>query len=99
MLNIECFKEFLTEADLDGDGNVNYEEFITLIFKVFLLAIQTWMSNKNIFSRNPNSRIEDKKRKTTAGLESRLTGQQVFDKQNKCLFYELEQILETFFTN
>lgn len=34
MLNIG-FKEFLTEADLDGDGNVNYEEFITLIFKVF----------------------------------------------------------------
>jgi len=26
-------QEFLTEADLDGDGNVNYEEFIILIFK------------------------------------------------------------------
>ena len=34
MPTIGCFKEFLTEADLDGDGNVNYEEFITLIFKV-----------------------------------------------------------------
>merc|ERR1712012_93328 len=26
-------EEFLTEADLDGDGNVNYEEFVTMIFK------------------------------------------------------------------
>merc|ERR1712241_797492 len=26
-------EEFLTEADLDGDGNVNYEEFVMLIFK------------------------------------------------------------------
>ena len=25
------------EADLDGDGNVNYEEFVTMIFKVGLL--------------------------------------------------------------
>ena len=32
-------QEFLTEADLDGDGNVNYEEFIILIFKVFLIII------------------------------------------------------------
>ena len=22
------------EADLDGDGNVNYKEFVTMIFKV-----------------------------------------------------------------
>ena len=28
-----CFLSF-KEADLDGDGNVNYEEFVTLIFKV-----------------------------------------------------------------
>ena len=86
-----CFKEFLTEADLDGDGNVNYEEFITLIFKVFLLCIlKIKISHKNIyiFYRNPRSRIEDKKRKIMAGLESRQTGQQAFDKQNKCLFYE-----------
>ena len=24
----------MNEADLDGDGNVNYEEFVTMIFKV-----------------------------------------------------------------
>ena len=27
-------KELISEADLDGDGNVNYEEFIAMIFKV-----------------------------------------------------------------
>ena len=27
-------KELIGEADLDGDGNVNYEEFIAMIFKV-----------------------------------------------------------------
>ena len=27
-------QELITEADLDGDGNVNYEEFITMLFKV-----------------------------------------------------------------
>merc|ERR1712098_520484 len=32
-LSEEETEEFLREADLDGDGNVNYEEFITLIFK------------------------------------------------------------------
>ena len=24
----------MSEVDLDGDGNVNYEEFVTMIFKV-----------------------------------------------------------------
>jgi len=32
-------EEFLTEADLDGDGNINYEEFVTMIFKVYHLSI------------------------------------------------------------
>ena len=27
-------QELMNEADLDGDGNVNYEEFVTMIFKV-----------------------------------------------------------------
>ena len=28
------FQEFIDEADIDGDGNVNYEEFVTMLFKV-----------------------------------------------------------------
>ena len=24
----------MNEADIDGDGNINYEEFITMMFKV-----------------------------------------------------------------
>lgn len=27
-------QELIQEADLDGDGNVNYEEFVTMLFKV-----------------------------------------------------------------
>ena len=32
-------QELITEADLDGDGNVNYEEFITMLFKVGLRGL------------------------------------------------------------
>ena len=28
------WQELIEEADLDGDGNINYEEFITMLFKV-----------------------------------------------------------------
>ena len=27
-------QELIQEADLDGDGNINYEEFATMLFKV-----------------------------------------------------------------
>ena len=27
-------QELISEADLDGDGNINYEEFVTMLFKV-----------------------------------------------------------------
>ena len=27
------FKEMIAEADIDGDGNINYEEFVGMIFK------------------------------------------------------------------
>ena len=27
-------QELIEEADLDGDGNINYEEFVTMLFKV-----------------------------------------------------------------
>ena len=39
--NIFFPKEFLLEADLDGDGNINYEEFITMIFKEVLRSIMS----------------------------------------------------------
>ena len=33
-------QELIQEADLDGDGNVNYEEFVTMLFKVqFLVSL------------------------------------------------------------
>ena len=28
-----CKQEMIAEADIDGDGNVNYEEFVGMIFK------------------------------------------------------------------
>ena len=38
VINVEYFyftkKEFINEADLDGDGAINYEEFITMLFRV-----------------------------------------------------------------
>ena len=33
-LHKKVLQELISEADLDGDGNVNYEEFITMLFKV-----------------------------------------------------------------
>ena len=27
-------QELIGEADIDGDGNVNYEEFVNMLFKV-----------------------------------------------------------------
>merc|ERR1719331_1304433 len=32
-LSADETQELISEADLDGDGNVNYEEFITMLFK------------------------------------------------------------------
>jgi len=32
-LTIEETEELIDEADIDGDGNVNYEEFVTMLFK------------------------------------------------------------------
>jgi len=33
VLSIEETEEFVHEADIDGDGNVNYEEFVGMLFK------------------------------------------------------------------
>jgi len=32
-LSSEETQELIFEADLDGDGNINYEEFVTMLFK------------------------------------------------------------------
>jgi hypothetical protein len=32
------FQELINEADIDGDGNVNYEEFVTILFKVHAIS-------------------------------------------------------------
>ena len=28
----------MNEADIDGDGNINYEEFVTMMFKVIIVS-------------------------------------------------------------
>ena len=33
VLSVEETEEMIAEADIDGDGNVNYEEFVALIFR------------------------------------------------------------------
>ena len=33
VLSLEETEELIAEADIDGDGNVNYEEFVAMIFK------------------------------------------------------------------
>merc|ERR1712130_115430 len=33
ILSVEEAQEMIEEADMDGDGNVNYEEFVAMIFK------------------------------------------------------------------
>ena len=38
-LSVSVDQEFLNEADLDGDGIVNYEEFVTMIFKEIIIII------------------------------------------------------------
>ena len=51
------------EADLDGDGNVNYEEFVTMIFKVTKIHCDI---STNIFFRDPLDRT--RKGSRMAGL-------------------------------
>ena len=40
----EC-EELINEADIDGDGTVNYEEFVTMLFKVILLVFHFLQNN------------------------------------------------------
>ena len=34
LLKAKLMQELMNEADIDGDGNINYEEFVTMMFKV-----------------------------------------------------------------
>ena len=34
MITMILFQEMVGEADMDGDGNVNYEEFVGMLFKL-----------------------------------------------------------------
>ena len=36
----QWFQEMIEEADMDGDGNVNYEEFVGMIIKGVRLRIR-----------------------------------------------------------
>ena len=39
ILSFEEAEEMIREADIDGDGNVNYEEFVATIFKGVSLSM------------------------------------------------------------
>ena len=52
----------MSEADLDGDGNVNYEEFVTMIFKVLSVYCETFIVKQNLISRDLMGRIKIRKR-------------------------------------
>ena len=45
MLSVEETEELIAEADIDGDGTVNYEEFVGMLFNgVSTLNIKTpWL--------------------------------------------------------
>ena len=55
-------QELMGEADLDGDGNVNYEEFVTMILKVTKIHRDI---SSNIFFRDPLDRT---RKSSMAGL-------------------------------
>ena len=38
----------MNEADIDGDGNINYEEFITMMFKVSYKSCLYWKSIESV---------------------------------------------------
>ena len=40
---LDVIQELILEADLDGDGNINYEEFITMLFKVITTITMLFM--------------------------------------------------------
>ena len=52
-LKLNMYSLFFKEADLDGDGNVNYEEFVTMIFKVGLFNVYDMLSSKGYWQLVP----------------------------------------------
>ena len=73
-----CFQrklgqELMNEADIDGDGNINYEEFVTMMFKVLSAStyffwwkveqsLSQWKAFILIPKRNWNSLFRDRRR-------------------------------------
>ena len=51
-------QELISEADLDGDGNVNYEEFITMLFKVLFSSFQSEKKSKVLSFFNFNFMLQ-----------------------------------------
>ena len=45
VLSQEETEELVAEADIDGDGNVNYEEFVAMIFREASSMVVVFLSN------------------------------------------------------
>ena len=57
--NYLFIKELINEADIDGDGNVNYEEFVTMLFKVKNMKSIFFYKDDNIRKSEQTSGFSD----------------------------------------
>ena len=59
----------IDEADLDGDGNINYEEFITVVLNKVSFLLKQFLQEKTKFQGNQGNKKkkeeESKKKKKT----------------------------------
>ena len=47
------------EADLDGDGNINYEEFISVVLIKVSFSLKNNLNRKNSVSEHPRKQEEE----------------------------------------